>query len=222
MQKLMQTTALLGVLVGLILSPALGLAGEDLVVEPDFSFEAFEAVAGVEDSGTSEEATGEEKAAEEAAEDYDDSDPEAMTDAVVVDFNDAVSFCGAIEADEYVVDCLSERLSVIAASLPETGEFAEMRTAIAQASRDLGALAAQNPSDTLATGVARSDGDVTSRPLRPVSTETLSATLQAADAIVAQAQVVLLRSSTNSQDRSLDYQRVAAVVGTTRSLLRSA
>lgn len=218
----MQTTALLGALVGLILSPALSLAGEELVFEPDFSFEAFEAVAGVEDSGTSEEATGEEAAAEEAAEDYDDSDPEAMTDAVVVDFNDAVSFCGAIEAEEYVVDCLSERLSVIAASLPETGEFAEMRTAIAQASRDLGALAAQNPSDTLATGVARSDSDVTSRPLRPVSTETLPATLQAADAIVAQAQVVLLRSSTNSQGRSLDYQRVAAVVGTTRSLLRSA
>lgn len=218
MQKLMQTTALLGAFVGLILSPALSLAGEDLVVEPDFSFEAFEAVAGVEDSGTSEEATGEEA----AAEDYDDSDPEALTDAVVVDFNDAVSFCGAIDAEEYVVDCLSERLSVIAAALPETGEFAEMRTAIAQASRDLGALAAQNPSDTLATGVARSDGDVTSRPLRPVSTETLPATLQAADAIVAQAQVVLLRSSTNSQGRSLDYQRVAAVVGTTRSLLRSA
>ena len=209
MQKLMQTTALLGVLVGLTLSPALGLAGE-LVVDDGPVFVPESVVPTTPTTTTATAA---------AAAPYNAAEP---TDQVIIDFNGAIAFCGAIGSEEYVIDCLSERLGVIAAKLPETGEFAEMRTAIADASAQLGALAAQNQSDTLASGVARSADTVTTRPLRPVATETLAASLQAADAIVAQTQIVLLRSSSNSQNRSLDFQRVAAVVGTSRSLLRSA
>ena len=210
MQKLMQTTALLGVLVGLTLSPALGLAGE-LVVDDGPVFVPESVVPTTPTTTTTATAA--------AAAPYNAAEP---TDQVIIDFNGAIAFCGAIGSEEYVIDCLSERLGVIAAKLPETGEFTEMRTAIADASAQLGALAAQNQSDTLASGVARSADTVTTRPLRPVATETLAASLQAADAIVAQTQIVLLRSSSNSQNRSLDFQRVAAVVGTSRSLLRSA
>lgn len=211
MQNLLRTTALLGVLAGLTLSPALTLAGE-LVVDdgpvfvPDFDAD-FTADATADDSD---------------GDSYDADDP---TDAVIADFGDAIGFCGAIGAEEYVIDCLSERLDVIASQLPDTGEFAEMRTAIADASAQLGAIAAANESPVLPSGIARSTGAepvVTTRPLRPVATETLTASLQAADAIVAQAEVVLLRSATNSENRSLDFQRVAAVMGTSRSLLRSA
>lgn len=219
MQNLLRTTALLGVLAGLTLSPALTLAGE-LVVDdgpvfvPDFADFLSENETGEEaDDATADESD---------AEAYDVNDP---TDAVVVDFNDAIGFCGAIGAEEYVIDCLSERLDVIASQLPDTGEFAEMRTAIADASAQLGAIATANQSPVLPSGIARSTGAepvVTTRPLRPVATETLTASLQAADAIVAQAEVVLLRSATNSENRSLDFQRVAAVMGTSRSLLRSA
>lgn len=216
MQKLMRTTALIGVLAGLVLAPALGLAGEDLVAEPIFTPEfVIELESSDEDQAADTAATAK----------YDDTEPTALTDAVVADFEASIDFCGAIAAEEYVIDCLSERLEVIAAALPDTGEFAEMRATIAQASRELSAVAAQNPSATLPSGIVRSAAAapvVTTRPLRPVATETLTASLQAADAIVARAAVVLLRSSSNSQDRSLDYQRVAAVVGTTRSLLRSA
>ena len=214
MQKLMQTTALLGVLVGLTLSPALGLAGE-LVVDDGPVF-VPESVVPTTPTTTPTATT---TATAAAAAPYNAAEP---TDQVIIDFNGAIAFCGAIGTEEYVIDCLSERLGVIAAKLPETGDFAEMRTAIADASAQLGALAAQNQSDTLASGVARSADTVTTRPLRPVATETLAASLQAADAIVAQTQIVLLRSSSNSQNRSLDFQRVAAVVGTSRSLLRSA
>ena len=211
MQNLLRTTALLGVLAGLTLSPALTLAGE-LVVDdgpvfvPDFDAD-FTAEATADDSD---------------GDSYGADDP---TDAVIADFGDAIGFCGAIGAEEYVIDCLSERLDVIASQLPDTGEFAEMRTAIADASAQLGAIAAANESPVLPSGIARSTGAepvVTTRPLRPVATETLTASLQAADAIVAQAEVVLLRSATNSENRSLDFQRVAAVMGTSRSLLRSA
>lgn len=217
MQKLMQTTALIGVLVGLTLSPALTLAGE-LVVDdgPVFVPDILTDVTADEQDQTAAEEE------ESAAAAYDAAEP---ADAVILDFNEAIGFCGAIGSDEYVIDCLSERLEVIASKLPDTGEFSEMRVAIADASAQLGALAASNQSDVLPSGIARSTGPTpvaTTRPLRPVATETLAASLQAADAIVAQAEVVLLRSSTNSQNRSLDFQRVAAVVGTSRSLLRSA
>ena len=217
-QKLMQTTALMGVLVGLTLSPALTLAGE-LVVDdgPVFVPDVVQDVA-----PAGQQTLTASTAANPAAVPYSATEP---TDAVVGDFNEAISFCGAIGSNEYVIDCLSERLEVIASQLPDTGEFAEMRMAIADASAQLGALAANNQSDVLPSGIARSSGAnpvATTRPLRPVATETLAASLQAADAIVAQTQVVLLRSSSNSQNRSLDFQRVAAVVGTSRSLLRSA
>lgn len=213
----MQTTALIGVLVGLTLSPALTLAGE-LVVDdgPVFVPDVLTDVTADEQDQTAAEEE------ESAAAAYDAAEP---ADAVILDFNEAIGFCGAIGSDEYVIDCLSERLEVIASKLPDTGEFSEMRVAIADASAQLGALAASNQSDVLPSGIARSTGPTpvaTTRPLRPVATETLAASLQAADAIVAQAEVVLLRSSTNSQNRSLDFQRVAAVVGTSRSLLRSA
>lgn len=220
LQKLMQTTALLGVLVGLALSPAIGLAGE-LVVDEGPVFAPGGLIGRAPAPGIPGVAAPA-AATPAALVPYDAAEP---TPEVVADFNEAIAFCGAIGSKEYVIDCLSERLSVIAAQLPDTGEFAEMRTAIADASAQLGALAAQNQSDTLPSGVARStgpDATVTTRPLRPVATEALAASLQAADAIVAQAEVVLLRSSSNSQNRALDFQRVAAVVGTSRSLLRSA
>jgi hypothetical protein len=149
----------------------------------------------------------------------------ALTTAVVADFTAAIAFCDAIDGNEYTVDCLSERLSVIAGKLPETGDFAEMRSIIAGASQQLGAIAAQSPSPDLPSRVISSTGATqvsTTRPLRPVATETLAANLAAADAIIAQAQVTLLRSTSNSQERAISYQQVAAIVGDSRALLRSA
>lgn len=156
---------------------------------------------------------------------YDDSNPAALTGAVIADFDAAILFCDAIDGDEYTVDCLSERLSLIAAKLPQTGDFAQMRSVIADASARLGTIAAQSPSPVLPSRVISSTGAApvtTIRPLRATATESLSANLAAADAVIEQAQLTLLRSTTNSEDRSLNYQQVAAVVGRTRTLLRSA
>lgn len=156
---------------------------------------------------------------------YDDENSAALTAAVVADFDAAILFCAAIGADEYVVDCLSERLSVIAEKLPETGEFAAMRGIISDASAQLGTIAAQSPSPDLPSRVISSTGPTpvaTTRALRPTATASLSDSLAAANAVIEQAQITLLRSTSDSEDRSLSYQQVAAVVGRTRSLLRSA
>lgn len=251
MQKFLQTTALLSVLSGISIAvgvvPQPGFAQsnggegnggqlfpEESFVEdePDFDPELMD-LAGISDeggdiSGLEGDADGDgtPDADDETPEaDYDETDAEALADDVVSDFNEAVAFCQAIGSQEYAIDCLSERLQTIVEKLPETGEFAEMRATLNAASTQLGAIAAQNQSQVLPSGVARStgpDATATTRPLRPVATETLAASMQSADAVIAQAQVALLRSSSGTQARSLEFQRVAAVVGTSRTLLRSA
>ncbi len=251
MPKFLQTTAILSVLSGALLavnvvpqsawaqSTGGGSFGEQtfpeepiLEDEPDFDPDVLD-LGGLSDEGGDSngllgdaDGDGTPDTADDTPEaDYDDSDPQDLADDVVDDFNESVAFCRAIGAQEYVIDCLSERIATIVEKLPETGEFAEMRAALDAASAQLGTIAAQNQSPVLPSGVARSTGPaatVTTRPLRPVSTDSLGASLQAADAVIAQTQVALLRSSSGTQDRSLEFQRVAAVIGTSRTLLRSA
>jgi hypothetical protein len=250
-QKYLQTTALLTVFSGVLMGAAVmpqssfaqatggqgsGAQGnpEDIFVEdePDFEADIID-LASIGDEGGDigggpgdADGDGTPDASDDTPEaEYDDTDPAGLADDVVADFNESVAFCRAIGSDEYVIDCLSERLATIAAKLPATGDFAQMRTALRTASADLGNIAAQNPSAVLPSGIARSTGPAataTTRPLRPVATETLAASLQAADAVIARTQVALLRSSSGTQARSLEFQQVAAVVGTSRTLLRSA
>lgn len=213
MQMLIRTTARLGAFVGLALNAAcVAPAGaptastSNTILLPGL-FVFYGVIGG------------------ESEDKYDAANAVALTGAVVADFTAAIAFCDGIDGNAYTVDCLSERLSVIAGKLPETGEFAEMRGVIASASQELGAIAGQYPSTNLPSQVLSSTGETpitTTRPLRPVAAETLAANLAAADVIIAQAQVTLLRSTSDSQERSLSYQQVAAVVGRSRVLLRSA
>ena len=213
MHKLIQTTARLGAFVGLALNSGCVVPAGDSATSTSNSivlpgFFVFYSVTN-----------------EESEPGYDAGNILALTTAVVADFTAAIAFCDGIDGSEYTVDCLSERLSFIAGKLPETGDFAEMRGVIANASQQLGAIAGQNPSTNLPSRVLSSGGATpitTTRPLRAVATETLAANLAAADAIIAQAEVTLLRSTSNSEERSLSYQQVAAVVGRSRVLLRSA
>jgi len=77
---------------------------------------------------------------------------------IVSQLDAATEFCSVISRAAYVVDCLSERLAVIAEAMPDTGEYAEARDALALASRDLLLSVKENPSATLPEGVARSTG----------------------------------------------------------------
>lgn len=247
MQRLWQTTAALTVLATISAAPhpvwaqASGGGGQDgefppeeiyVEDEPVFEPDVLD-IAGISDetgdvagAGNDADGDGTADAADDTPEaDYDAADPEDLANDVVSDFNESVAFCRAIGSQEYAIDCLSERIATIVEKLPETGEFAEMRAALSTASAQLGAIAAQNQSPVLPSGIARSTGPAataTTRPLRPVATETLAASLQAADAVIAQTQVALLRSTSGTQTRSLEFQQVAAVVGTSRALLRSA
>lgn len=149
----------------------------------------------------------------------------ADTARIVARVAQAFEFCTALVQREYVVDCLSERIETLAASLPATGDYAEMRGALAGAAERLDAIVERAPSPNLPTGVATSTGPVpeaTTRPIRPVATEAADAAIAEAAQVIEETQTVLLRSAQGSADRSLAYQQVSAALGTGTVLLRSA
>ena len=146
------------------------------------------------------------------------------TAAYVDELQASVVFCKAISKREYLVDCLAERIGAVAEKLPAYGDRSEMRAALMTASRKLGAVAGKYRSPSLPTVGMQMGGAhpiTTTRPLRPVAPENLDAALTAAATILAETETVLLRSAAQSQDRALDFQQVAAVIGSTKVLLRS-
>lgn len=125
--------------------------------------------------------------------------------------------CRDLPDRAYAIDCVAAGLAEIAAALPDTGDEAAARAALAAAASDLRDLAQANRSRSQPRVTVRR-GDVASpRPLVPVVPS--PGVDAAAAAIVAQAQTVLLRSAPSSA--ADDYSRISAALDTTRILLRS-
>ncbi|MCK0094127.1 hypothetical protein MWU60_00975 [Yoonia sp. F2084L] len=146
------------------------------------------------------------------------------TDAIRFDIQSAQDFCRRAPSAEYGIDCLGDALEQIARDMPQTGDYAEARGAIEQAARKLRALARENASPDLPTGVIRStgpDGTQSNSPLTPVRTDTLAQTNAAAIAIIEEAETILLRSAANSAARRVHYEQIAQAVGSNKVLLRS-
>ncbi|MEO6301050.1 MAG: hypothetical protein ABIV25_07935 [Paracoccaceae bacterium] len=146
------------------------------------------------------------------------------TSVYVADLYRSIAFCRAIGRQAYMVDCLAERIGAVAAKMPASGDRADMRAALATASRELGAVANKYRSRTqspvnMTMGGANSM--TTTRPLRGIAPENLNLALTAALTVMAQTETVLLRSAQTSQTRALDFQEVAGVIGSTKVLLRS-
>ncbi len=132
------------------------------------------------------------------------------------------AFCKALVHQEYVIDCLSDRLQSVADGLSAVGEYSEVRAALEDAAQQLHALALANASADLERSIARASGNRrSSRPLTAVSAERLGAVNAQAAAIINGAELVLLRSSSGSARRSVAFSQVAQVVNSTKVLLRS-
>lgn len=138
--------------------------------------------------------------------------------------NQAATFCDALAAPEYVVDCLAEQYARIAERIPASGEYADAQAAIELASRKLASLARANRDPNLPRGHAHLPGSntpATSRPLTPVNTDALAEINAQALSILEEAETKLLRSGANSANRQLHYQRIADALGSNKVLLRS-
>ena len=131
-----------------------------------------------------------------------------------------VAFCKTAARPEYVVDCLSERLSVAADAMNRYGDTAELYRALKAASRGLSAVSRTYASQTAAPVTLRAAALTTTRPIRPVATADLARANAAATAVLDEAELTLLRSSTRSPN-ALAFQQVAEVIGSAKVLLRA-
>ena len=143
------------------------------------------------------------------------------TQRILDEIRAGTAFCKALVRQEYVIDCLSDRLQSVADGLSAVGEYSAVRAALEDAAQQLHALVLANASQDLARQVARVGGRRSSRALTAVSTAAMGSVNAAAAAIIEGAELVLLRSSSGSEQRSVAFSQVAQVVDSTKVLLRS-
>ena len=146
------------------------------------------------------------------------------TGRILEEIQSGTNFCREFVDPQYAIDCLSDRLQSVADGLSATGEYSEVRAALEDAASDLHALALQNASDALTRSVGRAtdgSGQTTARPLTAVDAARLADANAQAAAIIANTQLVLLRSSANSDRRRVAFEQVGEVLGSTVVLLRS-
>lgn len=137
----------------------------------------------------------------------------------------ARTFCSKID-DAYVVDCLAERLGDIARQVPDGTDYEALDKVLADTSKKLEQLARANRDSSLPRGRATQQAGekttTTSRPLTPVSPSSAASVNQQAEAILAEAETLLLRSGEGSKERQLQYAKLADAIGSNKVLLRSA
>lgn len=145
----------------------------------------------------------------------------ANTDQVVQQLARGRQLCEGLADPEYSIDCMGDSLQKAAESLPDDGDYADVKRTLQEAASKLAELARQNASRSLTRGLVQSNGLQSSRRLTPVATEALAALNAQASEIIDQAETVLLRSAQSSERRQIHYQRIAEAVGSNKILLRS-
>lgn len=144
--------------------------------------------------------------------------PEA-TAKVVKSLGDGVTFCHAVTDLRLTVDCLSEQYDAAAKLMPVTEGYAKARKALERAAAKLHALAEAQADPGKPAVTARAGGHRSHRPLTPVADP--AAANHAAMAIVQDTKLYLLRSANGSNQRRAAYEDVAAVVNSTKVILRA-
>ena len=124
----------------------------------------------------------------------------------------------------YVIDCLTERLEVLEKDMISLVGFSEARDILRDTAAQLRAVTESNiDADQPRARVSSGDGSFRStRPLTAVDPARSQQALSQAAAILAEAETRLLRSAESSSRRSVQYQQIAAALGSNKVLLRSA
>ena len=146
---------------------------------------------------------------------------EVMTSKIAA----AQKFCADIDNDSYNVDCLAERLGEISDEMPKGSDYDEVKSLLKDTSDQLSELARANRDVNQPRGRATSKGEnpvTTSRPLTPVTKESLPQVNAKAQAILENTETLLLRSAEGSESKVLQYSRIADALGSSKVLLRSA
>ncbi len=151
--------------------------------------------------------------------------PPATNDSVVDALDAAAKYCQSLLPKAYLIDCISERLGKLASQLEGQKEFEEVQTILESASRQLNQIARDNQSSTLQPAAFTAPGQSrarTSRRLIPVDEAKQHVAINQAIAVIEEAQTLLLRSTGDPANRSIEFQRISAALGSNKVLLRSA
>lgn len=143
----------------------------------------------------------------------------AATLAIVNALKDAASFCRSLIDPRLNVDCVSDQYRYIATALPFKGGYAGVRNALFTAAIQLHQLAVDHNGGVASVRPSKG-GRSPHHALTPV-TQNPGAVARKAVAIIEGTTLVLLRSSSGSEQRRIAYEQVAAVVDSTKVLLRS-
>lgn len=136
----------------------------------------------------------------------------------------ATEYCKPLVSSQYLIDCLSERLGEVSRQLNGQKEFAQVQAILETTSKKLNRIARQNRSTTLDAATFSTKGQSpvkTTRRLIPVDEAKLQDALAEAIVVIEEAETLLLRSAEASAERSVQYQRIAAAIGSNKVLLRS-
>lgn len=146
--------------------------------------------------------------------------PGVVADRVVARVNQANAYCAWL-GDNWVADCLADQYDQIARGLPRTDDWNPVRRVMAEAAVAMSDVARRNA----APGVRPARPDEAGRPTPNGSGRALQRTaaraVPLAARIVAETETRLLRSVSGSDQRAAAFRRVAAAVGSGRTLLRS-
>lgn len=148
-----------------------------------------------------------------------------VTASIVASLNASTSYCKQIEAGEYVIDCLAERLEEVNRQIEGLEGYEEVSEVLAKTAGSLSQIAKQNRSETLLPAWYSTPGKTpvaTERPLIPVDEDKLEDAMAQALSVIQDAETtLLLRSSEASASRATQYQRIANAIGSNKVLLRS-
>jgi ABC-type transporter Mla subunit MlaD len=139
----------------------------------------------------------------------------------------AQQFCADLNNDSYTVDCLAERLGNISDDIPPGTDYQEVKQILQDTSDQLENLARQNRDPNQARGRAtRAATDTTpelttTRPLTPVTPQSLPQVNQQAAAILDNTETLLLRSAAGAESKAQQYSRIAEALNSSKVLLRS-
>ena len=148
----------------------------------------------------------------------------ANTAGLAASISGVVETCGTAVAAGYRIDCLRRAYIDIARSIPDTGDYRPIRQALLDAAGKLDAIVTANLDPTAPVINPHEKG----RPLagrigsvRAVAPERLAAASRAAEKVIADTGMLILRSGEIPKRRTAHYQQIAAAMDGTMVVLRS-
>lgn len=146
------------------------------------------------------------------------------TDKIVEILTEANVTCGPTSA-AYQIDCLRAYYGRIADSLPNTGDYAPVKKALKQAEKKLDQIV-RNNLDVDAPRIRPNKGNKRDAarlpPLRAVKASALPEAKRQAEAVVKEAELLIVRSGGDPARRKPHYDEIAGAVEDNLVILRSA